>query len=68
MTEPIVTKVVGADGVERWGSTTAKWVRDGIADGSLSDPAAAPKVSEEKPDAPSVPADGDGPNPSPRKR
>lgn len=78
MPDPIVTKVVDADGVERWGSTDVKWVVDGLADGSLSDPEApqsaptgkAPTVEtgEEPSDATEVPANGDGSDTRTRKR
>lgn len=73
--EPIVTKVIDADGVERWGAAGAEWVTKGLADGSLTDPEATASVSvapvkpaEEAKDAPPVPADGDGPDSKARKR
>lgn len=59
MPEPIVTKVVDSDGVERWGAADAKWVTDGLADGTLVDdttPAARKKVVA---DATAVPAPRD---------
>lgn len=78
MPEPIVTKVVDAAGVERWGSVDAPWVVKGLADGSVTDPNQPPAVqtaepakatdSEEAGDAPTVPADGDDPKPRPARR
>lgn len=66
MSDPIVTKVVDGDGVERWGSVDAAWVTKN------QDPPAdvpAPSNTEQKADdAAEVPADGDAAKPTPRKR
>ena len=66
MFDPIVTNVVDADGLEQWGAVDAPWIVKGRAKGTVTD---APSESiKEVDDAPSVPSDGDRPDPAPRKR
>lgn len=66
MADPNVTSIV-VDGVERWGSADAKWVRDTPAEQPAS-PAvpteAQPAAAKETTDAPEDAAPGKDPKPS----
>ncbi len=77
MPDPIVTMVVDSDGVERWGSVDAPWVKK-LAEGSPAEPAQSAdetqpadssvdwtdtEPAKEVEDAAPVPADSDRPKP-----
>ncbi len=76
MTDPIVTRVLDSDGVERWASTDAPWVTKGLESGNVTrpgdestpqpEPDAEPEA--EVGDEATVPTDSDDPQPRPRRR
>lgn len=64
MSDPLVTRVVDADGVLRWGSVDAKWVAEATGPAPAPAPAASPPESKEVPaGATEDAADGDGQDP-----
>lgn len=65
MPDPIVTNILDADGVERWGSVSAKWAVEAAA---RQKPEPEPVEGfEEETDAAEDAAPGDDPKPTRRK-
>lgn len=76
MTDPIVTRVLDSNGVERWASSDAPWVTKGLESGEVTRPDDGSTPAETGDTAPevevgdeaTVPADGHDPQPRSRRR